>query len=331
MKQISIIIPVYNVAKYLEKCINSTYNQELTENEFEIIAVDDESPDDSLQVLNEIKKNHFNIRVISQKNKGLGGARNTGLLNASGEYILFLDADDYYIENSLKEIYTIAKDSSLDILEFGAQGVDISEKIVYETAISNNYTIQSGIHHYNNLKYMNSACNKLYKRSFLEENKLFFVEKIYGEDFEFNTRALYLAKRTMAISNIVAKFLQSEESITRSNDIEKKRKYANDFIDILQRIDSFRLNFENDKSEGHDQFFNERMSILNVDLFYITFKNNFPISEILTLKDILKSKGVFRTNYSISDKKKNLFRMVFLNFNFLFFRTALMLKKTFKI
>ena len=103
IKKISIIIPVYNVEKYIVQCINSTLHQDLSENEYEILIIDDESPDQSVDL---IKKQFYNIpsiKIISQKNKGLGGARNTGIKNASGEYLLFLDSDDFLLPNVLKE------------------------------------------------------------------------------------------------------------------------------------------------------------------------------------------------------------------------------------
>ncbi len=321
---------MYNVEKYIEKCVYSTFTQGLKETEFEIIAVDDESPDNSLILVKELAKKYSNITMISQKNKGLGGARNTGITYAKGEYILFLDADDYLIENSLKEILLIANVNNLDVLEFGAQGVDIQGNIVYQIEPKNSSNILSGISYYNNSKSINSACNKLYKKSFLKKNNLYFVEKIYGEDFEFNTRALYLANRTMATKCIVAKFLQSEDSITRSNNHEKKKKYVNDLIDILRRINVFRLDFETNKKEGHDAFFKKRMTIINIDIFFMMFKNNFLFSEILETKRILKNENIFNVTFQINDFKKDIFRIICLNFNFFFFRMVLFLKRLIK-
>ena len=102
MKQLSVIIPMYNVEQYLEKCIDSVYNQGLKEEEFEVILVDDESPDNSLAVATILTKDKKNVTIISQKNKGLGGARNTGILCAAGRYVLFLDSDDWYLPNVAK-------------------------------------------------------------------------------------------------------------------------------------------------------------------------------------------------------------------------------------
>ena len=327
MIKISIIIPMYNVEKYIEKCVYSAFNQGLKESEFEIIAVDDESPDNSLNLVKDLAKEYSNIVIISQKNKGLGGARNTGITKAKGEYILFLDADDYIIKNSLNKILLVANNNSLDILEFGAQGVDILGNVTYQIELENNSNSLSGIGYYNHLKSINSACNKLYKNSFLTENKLVFVEKIFGEDFEFNTRALYLAEKVMSTSSIVSRFLQSENSITRSNNLEKKKKYVHDLINILRRINAFKFNFEKNKKHGHDTFFNKRMAITNIDIFFMMFKNNFSFSEIVETKEILKNENIFKVTFPIGNFKKDIFRIVCLNFNLTFFRILLYFKK----
>lgn len=108
MIKLSIIIPMFNVAQYLRKCVLSAFNQGLSTNEFEIIMVDDESPDNSLDIAKDMSKTHDNITVISQKNKGLGGARNTGITHAKGEYLLFLDADDYLLPNTFKFLVDMA-------------------------------------------------------------------------------------------------------------------------------------------------------------------------------------------------------------------------------
>ena len=130
MIQLSIIIPMYNVEKYIHKCIHSVVQNNLKRDDFEIIIVDDESPDNSLSIATEIAKEFDNITIISQKNKGLGGARNTGIQNAKGKYVLFLDSDDFYTPNSLETILKIAFDNELEILEFGAIVVDSTNKII---------------------------------------------------------------------------------------------------------------------------------------------------------------------------------------------------------
>tara|TARA_R110002033_G_scaffold494_2_gene4599 strand:- start:3821 stop:4810 length:990 start_codon:yes stop_codon:yes gene_type:complete len=327
MTKISIIIPMYNVEKYINKCVSSTFKQDLKESEFEIILVNDESPDNSLELANNLKANYSNITIVSQKNKGLGGARNTGIKQAKGDYLLFLDADDFYLDNSIIKIITIAKKNNLDILEFGAQGVDKKGNIIYQYQHSSSPNILSGIEYYNTQKTINSACNKLYNRKFILQNELFFIEKIFGEDFEFNTRSLYYANKIMSIDFIVTNFLQSDNSITRSNNLEKKIKYLNDLISILRKINALFISCGIHKNEGHDAFFKKRMTVINIDIFYMMMKNNFLFSDIKNTKYMLKKENIFYVRYTINDIKKDIFRTIFLNFNFFFFRILVTLKR----
>ena len=115
MVKLSIIIPVYNTEEYLPRCLNSCLEQDLLANEYEIIAINDGSSDNSLQILNAYALKYPNIRVINQENRGLGATRNRGLNLAIGEYIWFVDSDDWVLENCLLDIYENCKD--VDILE----------------------------------------------------------------------------------------------------------------------------------------------------------------------------------------------------------------------
>ena len=116
MIKTSIVIPVYNTAPYLKECIDSVLNQ--TQKEIEVIAVDDGSTDNSLEILHELQKKHPQLTVIHQENLGVGGARNTGMALAVGEYIYFLDSDDYIAENALEICYACASENNLDVVLF---------------------------------------------------------------------------------------------------------------------------------------------------------------------------------------------------------------------
>lgn len=317
MKTVSIIIPMYNVATYLNKCISSIFEQDIPITDFEIIMIDDESPDNSLEIATKLSEKHSNIKIISQKNKGLGGARNTGITNATGEYILFLDADDWFIPNTIKKIITKAKQSNLDILEFGFNQVDINGKIVNSLAI-NNDNIFNGVNYYNNLKYAGSACNKLYLNSFLKKNNLFFLEKIYGEDFEFNTRAFFYAEKVMATDIICSEFLQSDNSITRNKSKSMKTKYLNDYIKILDNIKSFYLKNNIENKPEVAIYFGERLTLVNINAFFMMFKNKYSYKEILDYKKSLDTKKILYIKQTVTNKKKNIFRRIMLQNFFLF-------------
>lgn len=327
MIKVSIIIPMYNVAHYLENCVNSVIEQNLDSNSFEVIMVNDESPDNSLEVAKNLAELYNFVTIISQKNKGLGGARNTGVKNAKGQYIFFLDADDWLLPNSLRKLINISDKYELDILEFGANLVNENSEVTSSMSTSSNSNIYNGIEYYNTIKYAGSACNKLYSNVFLKTNKLFFLEKIYGEDFEFNTRALFFTKRILAIKDVSVAFLQSSNSITRNNDKSKKDKYLNDYIHILSSIKEFRdSQLKKEQKDSINSFFNERLTMVNINAFYLMFKNNYSFSEIKNYKNTLKEKELFYIKHTVGIKKKELFRKIMLN-NFFLFRPALAMKK----
>ncbi|MDD7885827.1 glycosyltransferase family 2 protein [Flavivirga sp. 57AJ16] len=327
MIKASIIIPMYNVAQYLDKCVKSIIAQNLKPGTFEVIMINDDSPDNSLEIATNLSKQYNFISIISQKNKGLGGARNTGIQNAKGDYIIFLDADDWLISNSVENIIKISDKHKLDILEFGAHLVAESGETVNTISRSSNEIIYNGIEYYNTIKYAGSACNKLYSRAFLQTNNLLFLEKIFGEDFEFNTRALFFAKRILAVENVCAAFLQSSNSITRNNDRAKKDKYLIDFTHILSSIRDFRDRYSHtNQSESVSSFFNERLTMVNINAFYLMFKNNYSFNEINKYKKTLKEKKLFYIKYPVAIKKKELFRKVMLK-NFFLFRPAQLLKR----
>ena len=122
--KISIIIPVYNVEDYLSQCLDSVLSQDF--DDFEVICVNDGSTDNSLIILEKYAKLDSRIKIISQINGGLGSARNTGLKHANGEYVMFIDSDDYISEGSLKKIYynAVSNNSDIVIFEFCQFGED---------------------------------------------------------------------------------------------------------------------------------------------------------------------------------------------------------------
>lgn len=314
---LSVIIPVYNVEKYVARAIRSVLQNDVAPELYEIVIVDDESPDNSLAIVNDFVKHHPNIRVISQKNKGLGGARNTGIANASGKYLLFLDADDWYLPNTISKLIDTAETRELEILEFGAQGINLDNSIAYTRAMNSN--IMNGVDYYQEYRFLDSACNKLYSRQFLFDNDLLFIEKLYIEDYEFNTRALFKAKRIAGIDPISVQFLQSQDSITRTSDRTKHLKMQEDIILVIKMIYAFyKQEVGTDSPKNAVAYFEQKLAFLTATLFYQLLKRNLPFSDIAILKNRLQNEGLFFVNNVIFDRKKEWFRVVFLkNFGLL--------------
>ena len=182
-KMISVIVPVYNVEKYLEQCIDSLLSQ--TYQNFEIILVDDGSTDSSGKICDIYKENHKNIKVIHKKNEGLGFARNTGLLYATGEYVTFIDSDDYVDKYLLEDLYNGILETDVDVCIGGFKKVADSGQILYEEQYDEQYFIHDNTTNKAFIKMLGSSPSKhdsirmsvwnvLYKLSIIKDNNIQF-------------------------------------------------------------------------------------------------------------------------------------------------------------
>lgn len=303
---------MYNVAQYLERCINSVYNQGLQEAGFEVILVNDGSPDNSLEVAAVLTKGKTNVKIISQENKGLGGARNTGMRNAKGDYLVFLDADDWYQENSLSLLLKNIQNE--DIIEFSVSvRDDYNELSTIKFPVTKSL---NGIDYYFKHKSINSACNKIYKRSFLINYKINFQEKIYGEDFEFNSYTLFFAKKVRSIEDIIIIFFQSENSITRNNNKSQKEKYVFDYITILNNLKNSKIKYAHSSREK--DFFDYRMTEKNVTLIVLFLKEGFAFTFYKQINKELRTQNLFILSEKLRIKKYEIVRLLRKYFSFSF-------------
>ncbi|MDR1712878.1 MAG: glycosyltransferase [Coriobacteriales bacterium] len=208
--KVSVIIPVYNVERYLRECLDSVVEQTLSD--IEIICVDDGSTDSSAAILAEYAAKDSRIRIISKGNGGLSSARNAGMEAAIGEYLSFLDSDDYYLSNTLESCLTRARETNADVVFFDAQAFFEDEQARAENPNFETYYQRSGNYPaplsgqemfaqlYQNGDFRESACLSLYRREYLESTHRCFIEGITHEDDNFTFLALFLASKTAYIS-----------------------------------------------------------------------------------------------------------------------------------
>lgn len=293
-KLLTIIVPMYNVGEYLEECISHIRIKDI---DYEILMINDGSPDNSLSIANKLADSNSKIRVISQKNKGLGGARNTGIKSATGKYLLFLDADDFLMTTD----FSFLLNCEYDIIEFSAQLISMNNKILKSIQISEVSKL-SGIDYLTQYNIQPSACNKIYKRDFLLENNLFFKEKIYSEDIHLNSRAYFLAKAVASQSEVLQQFRQSPNSITRNGNTEKKQKMYDDLNFIFNDIVSFKNTYA--KDDQAIEYFNYILSDLGIGLINFSLVNNKDASKVFYY---LKKNKILNKKYNL-DFRKNLFR-----------------------
>ncbi len=198
--KITVIIPVYNTADYLEECINSVVNQSF--NEFEIICVNDGSTDSSLDILESYKSKDSRITIINQPNMGLGAARNVALKCAKGDYILFLDSDDYIAEEMLSDVYNLVQQKSLDLLFFKLINFDndtrAESKANYFEMKFLNKMVGSTVFNWKDVKdrlfdLSVTAPGKLFKRDLIKDME--FPEDLIFEDTLFFMETFFKVKR----------------------------------------------------------------------------------------------------------------------------------------
>lgn len=240
MKDLSIVVPVYNVEKYLPKCLDSILETKWNNVSYEIIIIDDESPDGSLVIAKSYAEQYEVIQIISQENRGLGGARNTGIQNAQGTYIFFLDSDDFLIGDQMPEIINKARALDVDILEFSAQTVREDYSLIAEIFPVEDSIPVSGQEYYGYLHPSNSVCNKVYRRTFLQNNEILFIEKVYVEDAPFNLKSYLKASIVASYPLIPVAFLQNQSSITRQKRTGKQMvKFIEDSIMVTQYMSEY--------------------------------------------------------------------------------------------
>ncbi len=182
MVDISVIVPAYNVEKYISSCLNSLLNQ--TKKEIEIIVIDDGSTDNTLNILNEYKKNNpSKIHVVSQENQGLSITRNNGIKLSTGKYILFVDGDDEIDINLLKNLWDKLEEFPYDVIAFNVEVIYPNEKIIVNPGITSdikNFNLDSKKKFLTDMYCM--ACNKMYKKDLFKNENLLFTPNTWFED-----------------------------------------------------------------------------------------------------------------------------------------------------
>lgn len=216
MTRVSVIIPVYNVEKYLEKCLESLKNQSLTDIEF--ICINDGSTDNSLAILNRYAAKDKRFTVISQENQGQGIARNKGLELARGEYIGFVDPDDWVEPNMFETLYNKAKEFNLDIAE--CNYTDYYEGSQPPSKWQTRFVTKKVFNWRNNKSYLFAhpvaVWNKLFKTELLQKNNIKFSNGKCGEDHCFTIPARLFAKRIMLCDEYLYNYLTRENTDTRN-------------------------------------------------------------------------------------------------------------------
>ncbi len=318
---LSVIIPVYNVEDYLNECLDSVINQTLED--IEIICIDDGSTDNSPDILKEYSKKDKRIKIIIKENGGQATARNLGIKEAQGEYIAFVDSDDFIEPTMFEKLYTKAKDNNLDIAmckiaTYDNQTEEIKDNVWYymlgvfrdfEKDIFNHKDTKEFTCHIAVTPY-----NKIYKTTLLKENNILFPEGLIFEDEKFFYDTYLRAKRV----SIVDEFLYYYRINRKGSTVDTIKD--NDFSDIVPISKLIRETFkETDNYEDYKILLSNRFIHLQLARFTQTsqkYKENFfnllksDLGEVLadrTIYDNLESDVKLRVDKIINSENLNEF------------------------
>lgn len=252
---ISVIVPMYNSADFLERCVDSIINN--TFEDFELFLIDDGSSDDTLAVADNLAKKDNRIKVIKQEHKGVSYTRNNGLKLASGKYIAFIDSDDYVDENYFEDLYRKIEEDDLDWVHCGycVHFPDGKTWIRLFKEKKNYYNddikkiIENFVFNSNDQVQLFSPCMSLYRKKIIDDNNLIFVESIYyGEDVIFNYNYVKKINSFGIVNKILYHVVRRKGSIinTWANNINVED--VSKFIDVfVEQIRGYKDQIDKDK------------------------------------------------------------------------------------
>lgn len=242
MKKLSFIIPLYNSAQWLQKCLYSVLNQDIPEDQMEIICVNDGSPDNSAEMAREIAKEHPSIIVLDQENQGPSGARNTGMRHATGKYLCFVDPDDYVDPNVYGGLIRQMEDEQLDILRFDYQVVNENYEIIpkrpFELAFDYTPQLMTGSEFLANR--LDIACNiwrYIYRRTIITDNNIWCFVGDYYDDTPWLPLVLMKAQRLNICNTVVYDYLERSDSLVNASSpraVQRKIDGSFMLLDLLQ-------------------------------------------------------------------------------------------------
>lgn len=218
---LTFVVPCYNVEKYIQRCLDSIYACGLSEGQFEVLCVNDCSPDNTIDVLKLNQKNHSNLRIINHEtNKGLGGGRNTGIYEAKGRYLWFVDSDDEIMTKGFADALSMALEKDLDVLCFNycridEEGKELSRHVVFEeTPVTDGYSFVNRVFGESIVYHMGYVVRFLYRTDYLRSHQLLFPEQVHWEDTVFMPKSILLSGRIASVPHVFYAYRVNPDSIS---------------------------------------------------------------------------------------------------------------------
>ena len=297
---LSIILPVYNVEKKKKKCIRSIECQDIEKNEYELIAVDDGSTDNSMHIVKVLASEFDNLRFIQQNNKGASAARNLGLKYAKGKYVWFIDSDDYIEKNVLKNLIFKIKTNNLDLLSFNIFDINDDKEVSgFNIKKQPKDIIINGEEYIKHYEIVRSVWCFIVKKDILIKNNLFFKEGIIHEDYEYPLKLYRFIGKMSFDSTRVYNYVHHKGSVSST----KTHSQILKSIHSWQSIISDELAYFKDDStySKYARFW------INNHKFYgisILFFNKLTLAEKKKEFDVFKKIGAFNIGRTKLGNKK---------------------------
>lgn len=239
MTKLSIIVPVYNVERYIRPCIESIFRQGLNEADFEVIIVNDGTPDKSMEMITDIIGQHQNITVINQKNQGLSMARNNAMKVATGEYIQFLDSDDLLIDNTLPYLLNNAISSKAELVI--GDFIEMNDESIVDNYLESIHQFDGTIQEIKGKGLLaQPMCSgyccvwrTIYRKEFLDKNNIRFIPDIYYEDVPFSNHCFLKAQKCLRVKWLILIYRKRPQSIMTSIFTKKK---GMDYCVIIKKM-----------------------------------------------------------------------------------------------
>lgn len=278
MKKLSFIIPVYNVEKYISRCLDSVLTQNIPLENYEVIVVNDGSPDNSADIVRNYASRYQNIILVEKENGGLSSARNYGIEYCNGEYVWMVDSDDTIQENCLKELLQYAEANKLDFVSIPIidNFLNTNEKVLSNV---NNKPVNQVV---NNIEYLDkfavehSAWSFIVRRECFKEKDVRFIEGITQEDFEFVIRLLEHCHRISSYQNKGGLYIYNvgrEGSITT---VMNEKKYLKTLDSFFISIDNLQGKYSKTENQKEYSYYAQRY-IDNLKCYALSYLLYFPL------------------------------------------------------
>lgn len=299
---ISFIVPVYNACHCLANCVDSLRNQNLDVSSYEIILINDGSTDGTDILCTDLEKQYPSIRVISQENKGVSEARNTGISVARGDYLCFVDADDILLPGGIASLLPHCNGNN-DLIRFWSELVHLGTA-PNKTPSDGRILFQGEGYDYLRKYGLETFCScYLFRRSFLIDNTLRFQPRIIGEDFAFMYDVMMARPTIISVASRIYEYIIVPDSISTKRSPEHSRRWVHDLSQTMKRINRD-LNSFKEKDFSLYEKCRKSLEDKMVSLFSRILSAKYSLSEYKSLLNELTSYGLLPLSSSKNSKKE---------------------------